>query len=302
MIIQLLYNIHIQAITSWRESKTEGAPDSSNGDINDSSSDDCLLPTASGKQKHPNFTLLLTRKFEACEMCEIFFGRYMKYFYIVVFTVYMFFSFWANAAVAGSAWATNLPLNFGALHQCDEQLFHDTLVPSGGCLSAYRFCIMLFGLIVIPLSLVELTEQKHLQILLGLMRFLTFGCLIIYSVANIISNPEYNPYNDTATWNYSYHDYGHQILKFDLNGWLIAIGIIVYAQILHSGIPSMTQPIKAKKQLGLFFGVVFASTTLLYLSLGVTMSLWFKESIEETGTLNFVSNFVMYDVVLHAVL
>ena len=251
-----------------------------------------LLPA--GKQKNqPNFTLLLTRKFEASEMCEIFFGRYMKYFYILVFTVYMFFSFWANATVAGSAWATNLPLNFGALHQCEEQSFHQTLVPSGRCLSAYRFCVMLFGVIVIPLSLVELTEQTHLQILLGLMRFLTFGCLIIYSVANIISHPHHNPYNDTAAYNYPYQDYGHQILKFDFNGWLIAIGIMVYAQILHSGIPSMTQPIKAKKQLGRFFAVVFGSTTFLYLSLGVTMSLWFKESIEETGTLNFVSNFVI---------
>ena len=204
----------------------------------------------------------------------------------------MFFGFWAYATVAGSAWATNLPLNFGSLSQCKEQAFYHTLVPSGGCLSAYRFCIMLFGLIVIPLSLIELTEQKHLQILLGLMRFFTFGCLMVYSVTNIISHPGHNPYNDTMECNNSFHghSYSHQILKFDFNGWMAAIGIIVFAQILHSGIPSMTQPIKAKKWLGVFFGVVFASTTLLYLSMGVTMSLWFKGNIQETATLNFVSH------------
>ena len=223
-------------------------------------------------------------------MCEIFFGRYMKYFYLVIFCVYQFFSYWASSTVAGSAWASNLPLNFGSLRQCHEKDFHDRNLPSGGCLGAYRFCIMLFGLIVIPLSLVELTEQKFLQILLGLMRFLTFGCLVIYSVVNLIERPGYNPYNETSTYNRSYHEYGQEIFKFNIKGWIGAIPIFVFAQILHSGIPSMTQPIKGKRWLGWFFAVVFSSTTILYLSLGVTMSLWFKGSIEETATLNFVSD------------
>ncbi|XP_065903956.1 transmembrane protein 104 homolog [Dysidea avara] len=151
----------------------------------------------------------------------------------------------------------------------------------------FRFCIMLFALIVIPLSLVELTEQKFLQVLLGLMRFFTFGCLIIYSVANFVSQPQYNPYNTTTTFNNSYHSYGHQILKFDFKRWVLAVPIFVYAQILHQGIPSMTQPIKAKEWMKVFFGAVFISTIVLYLSLGVTMSLWFKGSIQETATLNF---------------
>jgi len=41
---------------------------------------------ASGKK--PNFHLLLTRKFEQSEMSEVFFGRYMKYAYLVVFCLY----------------------------------------------------------------------------------------------------------------------------------------------------------------------------------------------------------------------
>jgi len=268
-----------QAIINWRKERHRTSS------ISGSDS----FPVNNGLQ--PKFELLLTRKFEASEMSEIFFGPYMKYIYIIIFCAYMFVAYWVSATVAGSAWASNLPLNFGSLSQCEEQAFHHNLAPSGGCLSAYRFCIMLFALIVIPLSLVELTEQKHLQMLLGLMRFLTFGCLIVYSVANLISHPDSNPYNTNTTFNSSYHDYGHQILKFDFKGWLVAIPIIVFAQILHQGIPSMTQPIRAKKWLGVFFGVIFISTTILYMSVGVTMSLWFKGSIEETATLNFVSDF-----------
>ena len=278
--------LSLKAIINWRNerkrlpsSRTSGIPGSDNFAVDGG--------------MHPNFELLLTRKFEASEMCEIFFGPYMKYIYLAILGAYMFVSYWASATVAGSAWASNLPLNFGSLSQCEEEAFHHDLAPSGGCLSAYRFCIMLFAVIVIPLSLVELTEQKYLQVLLGLMRFLTFGCLIIYSVANLISNPgynPYNPYNTTETCNSSYHNYGHQILKFDFKGWLVAIPIVVFAQILHQGIPSMTQPIRAKKWLGAFFAVVFISTTFLYMSLGITMSLWFKDRIQETATLNFVSD------------
>ena len=216
----------------------------------------------------------------------------MKYAYLVILCVYMFLFSWSSCTVAGSAWSSNLPLNFGSLSQCDEEEFHHNLIPNGGCLGSYRFCIMLFALIVIPLSLVELTEQKYLQMLLGLMRFLTFGCLIVYSVANLVTSPGYNPYNTTATYNSSYHSYGHQILKFEFKGWVVAIPIFVFAQVLHQGIPSLTQPIKAKGWLKVFFGAVFATTTLLYLSLGVTVSLWFKGSIEETATLNFVSDLI----------
>jgi len=123
------------------------------------------------------------------------------------------------------------------------------------------------------------------------MRLFTFGCLIVCSVANLVSHPGYNPYNTTATYNSSYHSYGHQTLKFDFNKWVLVIPIFVYAQILHQGIPTMTQPIKAKEWMKVFFGAVFVSTIhcMLYLSLGVSISLWFKGSIQDTATLNFVS-------------
>ena len=271
---------------NWRKEEGNRLPSSRKSSVSSSDS----FPVNNRRQL-PKFELLLTRKFEASEMCEIFFGPYMKYIYLIIFGAYMFVAYWVSATVAGSAWASNLPLNFGSLSQCKEQAFHHNLAPSGGCLSAYRFCVMLFAIIVVPLSLVELTEQKYLQILLGLMRFFTFGCLVVYSVANLITHPGHNPYNTTATSNSSYHKYGHQILKFDFKGWLVAIPIILFAQILHQGIPSMTQPIRAKKWLGVFFAVVFMSTTLLYMSIGITMSLWFKGSIQETATLNFVSDF-----------
>jgi len=274
----------LQAITEWQSHSSPNKQDGTKPGSNNADSINSMKP---------NFNLLLTRKFEQSEMSEIFFGRFMKYAYLIIFCLYMFSGTWAGATVVGSAWASNLPINFGSLQQCNEEEFHHNLIPSGGCLGAYRFCIMLFAVMVIPLSLVELTEQKFLQVLLGLMRLLTFGCLIVYSVANLISQPGYNPYNTTATFNGSYHSYSHQILKFDFDKWVLAIPIFVYAQILHQGIPSMTQPIRAKKWMKVFFGAVFTSTTLLYLSLGITMSLWFKSSTQETATLNFVSCKIM---------
>ena len=109
---------------------------------------------------HPNFEITLTRKFEISELCEIFFNRWVKYLYILVVAANGFLACWAFSTVSGTAWASNIPLNFGTLHQCSHDAFHHRLLPTGtpeldSCRNAYYFCLFLFSLIVIPLSLLE---------------------------------------------------------------------------------------------------------------------------------------------------
>ena len=139
---------------------------------------------------HPNFEIILTRKFEISELCEIFFNRWVKYLYVFVVTLNGFFACWSYSAVFGSAWASNIPLNFGTLHQCSHDAFHHRLLPTGtpeldSCRNAYYFCLFLFSLIVIPLSLLELKEQAIVQMCLGVLRFATVAIIIIYCIVKI---------------------------------------------------------------------------------------------------------------------
>lgn len=234
----------------------------------------------------PNFQIRIDRKFELAELCEIFFGVWTKYLYIIILVILLLLACWSCTTVAGSAWSTNIPFNFGSLSQCSEDAFKGHLFPTdSGCKNAYRFSVLIYAVIVIPLSLLELADQKYIQILLGLLRFFTVGCIAIYCLGELIAHPQGNSGNLNGT-NYNY---GHELFKFNYAGWLLSIPLLTYGQILHMGIPSLTQPIRSKKWLRGFFAAVFTCTTLLYVSLGLLVSLWFKSAVQETCTLNFVS-------------
>lgn len=217
--------------------------------------------------------------------------------------IYSFLACLSYSTVAGSAWAVNIPLEFGTFEQCNNSNFHEVLFPEvEGCANSYRFCIFLFGIIVIPLSLLSLKEQALIQLLLGLMRFGTLGGIIVYCLyylvgGNVIiencENPV--PHITNYTKNVSYIDIEpvsmtmeEMATRFSFNGWVASIPVFVYAHILHQGIPGLTHPIKQKAWLGVYFHVLFLTIGLFYLALGLVVVLWFRDCINEVCTLNWV--------------
>ena len=266
---------------------------------------------------HPNFEIILTRKFEISELCEIFFNRWAKYLYIIVVILNGFLACWSYSAVFGSAWASNIPLNFGTLHQCSHDAFHHRLLPTGtpeldSCRNAYYFSLFLFSLIVIPLSLLELKEQAIIQMCLGVLRFATVAIIIIYCIVKIaevgdicgqtenetqintsslLNDTQYYSNTSILVQSVTIRDI---IFKFDWRGWLIAMPVVTYAFNVHMGIPSLTHPIKQKQYLHWLILFTFGSIAFAYLSLGIVVPLWFRATIQETITLNWVSRKIAY--------
>ena len=78
-------------------------------------------------------------------------------------------------------------------------------------------------------------------------------------------------------------------MKFETENWLAAIPILTYAFIMHQGISSLTHPIRQKRYLGQLMMAMFGVSVFCYMILGVAAPLWFKSSVQETVTLNFVS-------------
>jgi hypothetical protein len=251
----------------------------------------------------PRFYITISRKFEPSELCEVFVGRWLKVLYLLTLTVYSFFATLSYATVAGSAWSVNLPLNFGTLKECSDKDFFNQIIPDDeGCANAYRFCVFLFGVIVIPITLLDLKEQAIVQLILGLLRFLTLGCIIIYCLVylfqgDVIANcgnpfTNYTPFdnetiiNETDLFNAT-SSLKDIVLHFNFNSWVAAIPVFVYAFILHQGIPSLTHPIKEKNWLRSYFNLLFFVITLFYLTLGLVVGFWFRDCTNETCTLNW---------------
>lgn len=237
----------------------------------------------------PNYLILPTRKFEISELCELFFGRWSKYVYLILAILQLFLACVSFSSVAGSAWAVNIPFNFGGLSRCDQIDFMGVILPEEyPCRASYWFCLFLFACIVLPLSLLEPKEQQIVQLLLALLRFFTIGAMIVYCIVNLsIHYPfQYCAANETDC---TLLDLKELFFKFDYKGWLVAIPVFVYANTVQTGIPSLTHPVKQKHLLAITNHVLYATFGALYLSLGLTVALWFGRNIIETSTLNWVS-------------
>lgn len=255
----------------------------------------------SNLHQHPIFEITLNRKFEISELSEIFVGKWLKYIYLVLVVVYGFFGCWSFSSVAGSAWATNIPYNFGAMKMCEGDAFLHRTLPSDGCLYSYYFGLFLFGLIVITLSIMDLREQVVVHVFFGVLRYFTIAVIIIYCIVKLAIGGnacaealEFSelPPNETIGTGVSY---GEIILHFDPKTWMISIPVFVYAFMIHSGVSSLTHPIKQKKYLHWMIVTNFAVAEICLLTLGIVAPLWFKESVQETITLNWVSILVYTD-------
>ena len=227
-------------------------------------------------------------------MCQLFGGRWLKIAYLLLLTILTFFACTAYCTVAGSAWASILPLNFSGVEKCTGEDFKEHIFPEDECGNAYRFCVFLFACIVIPLSLLSLKEQVVVQVGLGLLRFCTIGAIVLYCFIHLVQGHEMETCTDpdiSSTMINATLNFKEITFKFDTKHWLMSISIFTYAHILHEAIPSLTQPVREKKWLGPYFHVLFIILGVFYMLLGLMASLWFRECIIETCTLNWVRHF-----------
>ncbi len=230
-------------------------------------------------------------------MCELFYGKWVKYLYLCILTIYSFLALWPAGTVAGSAWASNIPFNFSTVQRCREYEFQHAILPTEPCLNAYYVSLSIFGVIVILLSLLDLKEQAVVQMTLGILRFITVGAIVVYCIVNIaeIGNkcmvdglPSVNqtPYNNNIIANATHSS---PIKLFDFFGWMGSIPVFTYAIILHSGIPSLTHPVRQKQYIHWLVAAMFTTVGACYFVLGIVVSLWFSADIQETCTLNWVN-------------
>lgn len=251
----------------------------------------------------PIFEITTKRKFEISELSEIFVGKWFKYTYLVIVTIYGFFGLWSSSSVAGTAWATNIPYNFGLMETCDSDAFLYQILPSGGCLYSYYFSLLLFALVVVTLSVMNLKEQVAIQVTFGVLRYLTVGVIVLYCIVRLFQGgdgcqegemlfPNQTETQETSetlynsTQNISYQDI---VFKFDPLGWMVSVPVYVYAFMIHSGISTLTHPIRQKIYLHWMLFTNFALALICLMSLGLVTPLWFKASVQETITLNWVN-------------
>ena len=251
----------------------------------------------------PNFDYIRNRKFEIPELCEIFFNKPAKYIYQTLQSLYIFCCCWSYTTVAGSAWAANVPFYQAEEElKCSDTAFLNRVLPPGGCLYAYYWSVGIFATIVITLSLLDLREQAFFQMALAFLRFFTIAVTSIYSIYRLAQGGDscldytMDTNSGIVELNTTYRNTSYSniaitsvIFKFDPKGWLQAIPIILFANMYQLGIPSLSHPIRQKKYLHYLILVVTAVAFISYTCIGMVLPLWFRATIQEVCTLNWVS-------------
>ena len=208
--------------------------------------------------------------------------------------------------MAGSALAVNIPFNFtGFIEQCDNNDFLTSFLPTGApCRIAYWISLGIFAIVVIPLSLLELKEQAIVQVTLGIMRFATIGGIVTFSLVNFAMNDQNRCLMTCDNiWGEMKEDENctnasstqEIFTKFDGVSFLVALPVFVFAHAFHDGIPGLTHPIKQKNYLRAYMNVLFIVSGTLYVLIGVSVSLWFRQCTVETWSLNFVRKMMYYN-------
>ena len=235
-----------------------------------------------------NYEISEIRKFELAEIGEILFGLPGKIFNFTVVTIFILITLWSYAAVAATAWSINIPIHTSVLAECSQTDYTLTYFPKDVlCFNLYRVCLLVFGVIVMLLSLMELEEQKYIQILFGILRYTAIFSITIFSTYIIVYNI-YNPINPIPTeLNNTHSNAVDLLLRCDMRQWLATLPIVAFALNLIHGISPLSYPVSPKKHLKPMLISVFTTLWCVYGLIGIIVSMAFLYLINENAVLNW---------------
>ena len=214
------------------------------------------------------FHVVGNQKYEVTELCKIFLGKQSVRVYTFLISVYMYGTLWAYATVFADSLAMRLPLN---------PTGNSTVVSS----ASYGMYLLLFAMIVVPSSLIELSEQIYVQVTLSICRVLMLVLMVgtithaiwlqnedIKNGRGNISQP-FGPLTRVTT------DYSIRDDPLNMNKLYLLLPMAAYATIFHHSIPSISQPVKDKMQLGRIFTTTLVLCFVAYITMAIVIANYF---------------------------
>lgn len=252
-----------QGFLSLKESRTENS---------------AMLPESTSEPtSEPTSVELLavgTQKYEVTELCKIFMGKQSVRIYTVLISLYMYGTLWAYSTVFADSLAMRLPL-------FTEQ--GDAITPGS---ASYMIYLLVFASIVVPSSMIELSEQVFVQVTLSFCRVL----MLVLMVSTIASAMLQQQADIAAGHGNSSMPFGsltrilsdptsNNITHDPMNAkkLYLLLPMAAYATIFHHSIPSISQPVRNKSQLGRIFTVTLLLCFIAYTVMSIVISNYFGE-------------------------
>ena len=152
----------------------------------------------------------------------------------------------------------------------------------------YAAWLGIFACIVIPLSMLHLSEQAFVQVILSGCRIL----MILLMVGTPLAADLFGSDGDVDAHTGPVPHFGEQTEPIGAP-WIELRGIhkmfpaIVFSLIFHQAVPGLADEIKDKPKVGLIFGYTFVLCGIAYGLLGIVGAWYFGEEIYQSANLNW---------------
>nr|CAG4714004.1 unnamed protein product [Naegleria fowleri] len=222
------------------------------------------------------------RRYEMNELSRLFLGRIGKVIYEIALCCYLYGSLWSYSTVFAESMASHVPLPINGWFTCN--VYSDN---SSTCDALYKIYVGLYALVVVPMTCLNLTEQKPVQIILTIFRYVALALMIGVAFISMFLDPYSRYPSNPHTAMERHPPYVSETYLARGQGIYILLPICIYSQILHHSVPGLCEPVRNKKHLPAIFTSTFITTYLFYTLLGIVLAVYYGDNILGTCSLNF---------------
>lgn len=205
---------------------------------------------------HNNSTYTTKSAIEYGDLCRMFLGDTGHLIYTLFISIYIYGTLWAYITIFANAMAIHFPIG----------------------IYSYFYYIIIFMMIVFPLTCIELSNQITLQVLLTFGR-ITFVILMLGTILyKCIIDENINNNNIKITY-------------FNLSGIHHMLAIALCAMIFHHSIPNLRtlmHPYLNNQQIIQVFHHSLTISLIIYILLGICLSIYFQSNIKTSANLNWI--------------
>lgn len=211
-------------------------------------------------------------RYEVIDLVEFYLGRYQKYLYQATLMALMYIGLLAYSQVFCGALSA-------LLWSGDE----------GGAVARSGVPQLAFGLLVVPLSCVELHEQLSIQALMAAVRFVALFAIILGSVAGLFLDPSRSDRDRPPFLAPGDGDDMSYTARF--SGFGVAFSACLFSQLFQHSVPGLLRPLRERPEtlpaVPRTMCATLATTSGIYLLLGISAASCFGAATRSSINLNF---------------
>lgn len=171
------------------------------------------------------------------------------------------------------------------------QVFNDTFLKQVWPSAPRYLPPALFGLIVVPLSCLDLSEQIHTQVIMSLLRFVALGVLLIGTLVALAVDFE-NSALKADYWPDPSLTVSEErnVPLLQWSGFGVMFTTAIFSQLFQHSVPGLIRPLSNddKKYVPSIFRNALLTTACLYISTGCCTVFYFGRHLAQSVNLNFV--------------